>query len=29
VRVLAEAENPQKAEELCARISALVTRELG
>src|SRR5437763_738493 len=26
VRVLAEAENPQKAEELCARISALVTR---
>jgi phosphoglucosamine mutase len=29
VRVLAEAENPQKAKELCARISALVTRELG
>ena len=29
VRVLAEAENPQKAEELCARISALVARELG
>jgi phosphoglucosamine mutase len=29
VRVLAEAENPQKAEELCARITALVTRELG
>jgi phosphoglucosamine mutase len=29
VRVLAEAENPQKAHELCARISALVTRELG
>ena len=29
VRVLAEAENPQKAQELCARISALVTRELG
>jgi phosphoglucosamine mutase len=29
VRVLAEAENPAKAEELCATISALVTRELG
>jgi phosphoglucosamine mutase len=29
VRVLAEAESPQKAQELCARISALVTRELG
>jgi phosphoglucosamine mutase len=29
VRVLAEAENPQKAEDLCARITALVTRELG
>jgi phosphoglucosamine mutase len=29
VRVLAEAENPVKAQELCARISALVTRELG
>jgi phosphoglucosamine mutase len=29
VRVLAEAENPRKAQELCARISALVTRELG
>jgi len=29
VRVLAEAENPRRAEELCARISALVTRELG
>jgi phosphoglucosamine mutase len=29
VRVLAEAENAEKAEELCARISALVTRELG
>jgi phosphoglucosamine mutase len=29
VRVLAEAENPEKAQELCARISALVTRELG
>jgi phosphoglucosamine mutase len=29
VRVLAEAENPLKAQELCARISALVTRELG
>lgn len=29
VRVLAEAENPQKAQELCARISALVMRELG
>jgi phosphoglucosamine mutase len=29
VRVLAEAENPQKAQELCARITALVTRELG
>src|SRR4051794_18516800 len=29
VRVLAEAENPWKAQELCARITALVTRELG
>ena len=29
VRVLAEAENPERAEELCARMSALVTRELG
>ena len=29
VRVLAEAENPERAAELCARISALVTRELG
>jgi len=29
IRVLAEAENPQKAQDLCARISALVTRELG
>jgi phosphoglucosamine mutase len=29
VRVLAEAENPVKAQELCAKISALVTRELG
>jgi phosphoglucosamine mutase len=29
VRVLAEAENAEKAQELCARISALVTRELG
>jgi phosphoglucosamine mutase len=29
VRVLAEAESRQEAEELCARISALVSRELG
>jgi phosphoglucosamine mutase len=29
VRVLAEAENAQRAQELCARITALVTRELG
>jgi phosphoglucosamine mutase len=29
IRVLAEAENPEKAAELCATISALVTRELG
>jgi phosphoglucosamine mutase len=29
VRVLAEAENPPDAEDLCARIAALVTRELG
>ena len=29
IRVLAEAENRPKAEELCATISALVTRELG
>ena len=29
VRVLAEAENPEKAKQLCATISALVTRELG
>jgi phosphoglucosamine mutase len=29
VRVLAEAESPQKAQELCARITALVMRELG
>ncbi len=29
VRVLAEAENSAKADELCATISALVTRELG
>jgi phosphoglucosamine mutase len=29
VRVLAEAENAEEAAELCARISALVTRELG
>jgi phosphoglucosamine mutase len=29
VRVLAEAENAERAEELCATISALVTRELG
>jgi phosphoglucosamine mutase len=29
VRVLAEAEDADKADELCARISALVTRELG
>jgi phosphoglucosamine mutase len=29
VRVLAEAENSLKAQELCAKISALVTRELG
>jgi phosphoglucosamine mutase len=29
VRVLAEAENPWKAQELCASISALVRRELG
>ena len=29
VRVLAEAENPRKAQEFCARISALVARELG
>jgi phosphoglucosamine mutase len=29
VRVLAEAENAERAEKLCARISALVTRELG
>jgi phosphoglucosamine mutase len=29
IRVLAEAENARKAEELCARISALVARELG
>ncbi len=29
VRVLAEAETRQEAEELCARIAALVTRELG
>jgi phosphoglucosamine mutase len=29
VRVLAEAENAEKAAELCGRITALVTRELG
>jgi phosphoglucosamine mutase len=29
VRVLAEAENPEKAAELCAKITTLVTRELG
>jgi phosphoglucosamine mutase len=29
VRVLAEAETPEVAERLCARIAALVTRELG
>jgi phosphoglucosamine mutase len=29
VRVLAEAETPEAAEELCARIAALVTHELG
>jgi phosphoglucosamine mutase len=29
VRVLAEAETPEEAEELCARIAALVTGELG
>jgi phosphoglucosamine mutase len=29
VRVLAEAETPEEAEELCARIAALVKRELG
>jgi len=29
VRILAEAETPESAEELCARIAALVTRELG
>jgi phosphoglucosamine mutase len=29
VRLLAEAETPQAAEELCARIAALVTHELG
>jgi phosphoglucosamine mutase len=29
VRVLAEAENPQKAADLCARIATLVRRELG
>jgi phosphoglucosamine mutase len=29
VRVLAEAETPEEAEKLCARIAALVTRELG
>jgi phosphoglucosamine mutase len=29
VRVLAEAEAPEVAEDLCARIAALVTRELG
>jgi phosphoglucosamine mutase len=29
IRVLAEAENPQKAADLCARIAALVRRELG
>ena len=29
VRVLAEAETAEAAEELCARIAALVTRELG
>jgi phosphoglucosamine mutase len=29
VRVLAEAESGEEAEELCARIAALVTRELG
>jgi hypothetical protein len=27
--VLAEAETPEEAEELCARIAALVTDELG
>jgi phosphoglucosamine mutase len=29
VRVLAEAETPEIAEQLCARIAALVTHELG
>jgi phosphoglucosamine mutase len=29
IRVLAEAETSQKAEEACGTISALVTRELG
>jgi phosphoglucosamine mutase len=29
VRVLAEAETPEVAEELCAKVAALVTRELG
>jgi phosphoglucosamine mutase len=29
IRILAEAESPAEAEEMCATISALVTRELG
>jgi phosphoglucosamine mutase len=29
IRVLAEAENPQKAADLCGRIATLVRRELG
>jgi phosphoglucosamine mutase len=29
VRVLAEAETPEVAEELCAKVAALVTHELG
>ena len=29
VRVLAEAETPEAAEKLCARVAALVTHELG
>jgi phosphoglucosamine mutase len=29
VRVLAEAETPEAAEELCAKVAALVTNELG
>ena len=29
VRVLAEAETPEAAEKLCAKVAALVTHELG